>query len=172
MTEMVLANMGQYAHGNQPVQHVAYAYNYAGQPWKTQERVRKIMSQLYNATPKGFPGDEDQGGMSSWYVLSALGLYSVCPGTTEYNIGSPVFQKATIHLENGKKFVIEAENNNASHVYIESAAINGKSLEKNHIDIQDILAGGTLKFKMSNRPNTSRGRTKEASPFTIHEMKP
>ncbi|GHE35749.1 alpha-1 2-mannosidase [Sphingobacterium griseoflavum] len=172
MTEMVLANMGQYAHGNQPVQHVAYAYNYAGEPWKTQERVRKIMSQLYNATPKGFPGDEDQGGMSSWYVLSALGLYSVCPGTTEYNIGSPVFEKATIHLENGKKFVIEAENNSAANVYIESASINGKSLDKNYIDIQDILEGGTLKYKMSNRPNTNRGRTKEASPFTIHEMKP
>ncbi|MEH6309055.1 glycoside hydrolase family 92 protein, partial [Olivibacter sp. CPCC 100613] len=118
MREMVLANMGQYAHGNQPVQHVAYAYNYAGQPWKTQYRVRKIMQQLYNATEKGFPGDEDQGQMSSWYVISALGLYSVCPGTTQYNIGSPVFRKATITLEDGKKFTINATNNSPANVYI------------------------------------------------------
>ncbi len=172
MTEMVIANMGQYAHGNQPVQHVAYAYNYAGQPWKTQERVRKIMSQLYNATPKGFPGDEDQGGMSSWYVLSALGLYSVCPGTTEYNIGSPVFSKATISLENGKKFVIEAKNNSASNVYIESATLNGQPHSKNWIDTKDILEGGTLKFQMSAQPNLKRSTGKEDSPFTIHEMKP
>ena len=106
MKEMELAGMGQYAHGNQPIQHMPYLYSYAGQPWKTQYWVRQIVQRLYNPTEKGFPGDEDQGGMSSWYVLSALGIYAVCPGTDEYVIGSPLFQKATITLENGNKFVM------------------------------------------------------------------
>jgi len=172
MTEMVLANMGQYAHGNQPVQHVAYAYNYAGQPWKTQDRVRKIMRQLYNATEKGFPGDEDQGQMSSWYVISALGLYSVCPGTTQYNMGSPVFRKATITLENGKQFIIEAENNSTENVYIQSASLNGVPLEKNWIDYQDIMKGGELKFHMSSRPNMERGANEADRPFSLTRMKP
>lgn len=172
MTEMVLAEMGQYAHGNQPVQHVAYAYNYSGEPWKTQHRVRKIMDKLYNATPKGFPGDEDQGQMSSWYVLSALGLYSVCPGTTQYNIGSPVFRKATITLEDGKQFVIEATNNNAENVYIQSAILNGKPFNQNWIDCQSILEGGVLTFEMSNKPNTSRGIQPADSPFSLNPMNP
>ncbi|RYE18668.1 MAG: glycoside hydrolase family 92 protein, partial [Sphingobacteriales bacterium] len=121
MTEMKLANMGQYAHGNQPIQHMIYLYNYARQPWKAQYRVRQVMDKLYNATESGFPGDEDQGQMSSWYILSALGIYSVCPGTDQYAIGSPVFKKATITMENGKKFVIEANNNSKQNVYIQSA---------------------------------------------------
>ena len=172
MTEMVLAGMGQYAHGNQPVQHVAYAYNYAGQPWKTQHRVRTIMQKLYNATPKGFPGDEDQGGMSSWYVLSALGIYSVCPGTTQYNIGSPMFRKATITLENGEQFIIEAEDNSAENMYIQSASLNGVPLEKNWIDCQDILQGGVLKFQMGNQPNKERGTRQEDRPFSLTSMEP
>lgn len=105
---MELANMGQYAHGNQPIQHMPYLYCYAGQPWKTQYWVRQIVERLYNSTEKGYPGDEDQGGMSSWYILSSLGIYAVCPGTDEYVIGSPLFKKATITMENGNKFVIEA----------------------------------------------------------------
>jgi len=172
MTEMVLANMGQYAHGNQPVQHVAYAYNYAGEPWKTQSRVRKIMQQLYNASEKGYPGDEDQGQMSSWYVISALGLYSVCPGTTQYVIGSPVFRKATITLENGKQFIIEAQHNNSENVYIQSASLDGKPLEKNWIDYQDIMNGGVLKFEMSNAPNTERGIQATDAPFSLTTMRP
>ncbi|GAA4808631.1 GH92 family glycosyl hydrolase [Olivibacter ginsenosidimutans] len=172
MTEMVLANMGQYAHGNQPVQHVAYAYNYAGEPWKTQAQVRKIMGKLYNATEKGFPGDEDQGQMSSWYVISALGLYSVCPGTTQYNIGSPIFRKATITLENGKKFVIDAQGNNTEHVYIQSATLNGKPFDRNWIDYQEIAAGGVLTLKMSDRPNKNRGRLEVDRPFSLTKMKP
>lgn len=172
MTEMVLAKMGQYAHGNQPVQHVAYAYNYAGEPWKTQAQVRKIMRQLYNASPKGFPGDEDQGQMSSWYVISALGLYSVCPGTSQYNVGSPVFQKATISLENGKKFIIEAENNNRQNVYIESANLNGKPFDRNWLDMGEIEQGGVFQLKMSSQPNKQRGTKEEDKPFSISKMKP
>lgn len=172
MTEMVLAKMGQYAHGNQPVQHVAYAYNYAGEPWKTQAQVRKIMRQLYNASPKGFPGDEDQGQMSSWYVISALGLYSVCPGTSQYNVGSPVFRKATISLENGKKFIIEAENNNQQNVYIESAVLNGKPFDRNWLDMGEIEQGGILQLKMSSQPNKKRGTNENDKPFSINKMNP
>lgn len=171
ISEMLAADMGNYAHGNQPVQHVSYLYNYAGQPWKTQMRIREIMSRLYNATEKGFPGDEDQGGLSSWYVLSALGIYSVCPGTDQYVIGSPVFKKATITLENGNKFVIEAENNSADNVYIKSATLNGKSFSKNWITYSDISNGGVLHFEMSNQPNYERGVHQEDKPFSVSENK-
>src|SRR5660397_298973 len=100
--------MGQYAHGNQPIQHMVFLYNYVGAPWKSQYYARTVMDKLYNSTENGYPGDEDQGQTSSWYVLSALGFYSVSPGTDEYILGSPVFEKTTITLENGNKFVIEA----------------------------------------------------------------
>src|SRR5690606_22904905 len=149
MKEMVLANMGQYAHGNQPVQHAAYLYNYARQPWKTQERVRAVMKRLYNATENGFPGDEDQGQTSSWFVLSALGIYSVCPGTDQYVIGSPLFKKATITLENGKQFVIKAEGNSDKNVYIKTATLNGKPFSRNWITYNEIINGGEQEFEMS-----------------------
>ena len=167
MREMLLAKMGQYAHGNQPTQHVPYLYNFSGEPWKAQKQVRMVCKQLYNATEKGYPGDEDQGQMSSWYVLSALGIYSVCPGTDQYVIGSPVFEKATIRLENGKTFVIQAKNNNAENVYIQSAELNGKGLDKNYISFDDINKGGEMVFQMSSNPNKSRGTSKEARPFSL-----
>ncbi len=167
MREMLLAKMGQYAHGNQPTQHVPYLYNFSGEPWKAQKQVRMVCKQLYNATEKGYPGDEDQGQMSSWYVLSALGIYSVCPGTDQYVIGSPVFEKATISLENGKTFVIQAKNNNAENVYIQSAELNGKTLDKNYISFDDINKGGEIVFQMSGTPNKSRGTSKEARPFSL-----
>ena len=169
MKEMLLAKMGQYAHGNQPTQHVSYLYNFSGQPWKSQKQARMVMSQLYNATEKGYPGDEDQGQMSSWYVLSALGIYSVCPGTDQYVFGSPVFQKATIKLENGKTFVISANGNSAKNVYIQSATLNGKNYDLNYITYQDIINGGTLTFQMAAKPNTRRGISKEARPFSVSE---
>jgi predicted alpha-1,2-mannosidase len=167
ISEMLKANMGQYAHGNQPVQHVAYLYDYAGQPWKTQERVRKVMTQLYHFSENGYPGDEDQGGMSSWYVLSALGIYSVCPGTDQYVIGSPLFKKVTLTLENGNKFVIEASNNNKENVYIRSAMLNGKPYTHNWITYADIMNGGSLHFEMGNAPETSRGVNDEDKPFSL-----
>lgn len=165
--EMVEADMGQYAHGNQPVQHVPYLYNYARQPWKTQKRVRSVMSNLYDASETGFPGDEDQGGLSSWYVLSALGIYSVCPGTDQYVIGSPLFQKATLHLENGNEFIIEAKNNSPENVYIESATLNGVSWSRNWISYDDIMNGGVLQFQMSDQPNYERGTGEEDLPFSL-----
>lgn len=167
MREMQLLNMGQYAHGNQPIQHMIYLYNYCYQPWKTQQHIRNVMDKLYNATENGFPGDEDEGQTSSWYVLSALGLYAVCPGTDQYVIGSPVFQKATITLENGKKFIIQADNNNKENVYINDASLNGKAYSHNWITYNDIMNGGTLLFKMSNQPNTTRSLKPEDRPFSL-----
>lgn len=170
MKEMELAGMGQYAHGNQPIQHMPYLYSYAGQPWKTQYWVRQIVQRLYNPTEKGFPGDEDQGGMSSWYVLSALGIYAVCPGTDEYVIGSPLFPKATITLENGKQFVIEAEDNGPENYYIQSGTLNGRVLDKNYIHYSDIVDGGTLRFKMGPQPNLQRNTSKYAAPFSLSKQ--
>lgn len=167
MLEMKLAQMGQYAHGNQPIQHMPYLYCYAGQPWKTQYWVRQIMSRLYHSGPQGYPGDEDEGGMSSWYVISAMGLYSVTPGTDQYVIGSPVFRNTVITLEDGKTFTIEAENNSPENVYIQSATLNGKVLDKNYILYKDIVSGGVLHLVMGPEPNTSRCTGKDAAPFSL-----
>ena len=167
MVEMEKAEMGQYAHGNQPIQHMPYLYSYAGQPWKTQFWVRQIMDRLYNSTPDGFPGDEDQGGMSSWYVLSALGLYAVTPGTDQYVIGSPIFRKATITMEDGKQFIIESKNNNRKNIYIQSAELNGQPLDKNYITYGDIARGGHLSFQMDGVPNLQRNTTKAAAPYSL-----
>ena len=167
MAEMELAGMGQYAHGNQPIQHMPYLYCYAGEPWKTQYWVRQIMDRLYNSGEKGFPGDEDQGGMSSWYVLSAMGIYSVCPGTDEYVIGSPIFRKVTITLENGNKFTIFAENNSPENVYIQSADLNGMELDKNYITYGDINAGGELHLVMGDTPAKDRCTSRYAAPFSL-----
>lgn len=167
MREMELAKMGQYAHGNQPVQHAAYLYNYVGQPWKSQYWSRKITGQLYNDTEKGYPGDEDQGGMSSWYVLSSLGIYSVCPGTDQYVLGSPVFDKASVKMENGKTFTIMADGNSKENVYIQSATLNGKEYTKNYITYGDINSGGTLVLKMGSKPNISRGIAPSDSPYSV-----
>lgn len=169
MNEMKAAGMGQYAHGNQPIQHAIYLYNYVGAPWKAQQRVREVMTRLYNSTENGYPGDEDQGQTSSWYVLSALGFYSVCPGTDQYVIGSPLFRKVTLTLEDGKKFTIDAEGNGSTAVYIRSASLNGKPLERNYITYDEIVSGGTLTFKMSDRPATGRGICKEARPYSSSE---
>jgi predicted alpha-1,2-mannosidase len=167
MTEMVMANMGQYAHGNQPIQHMAYLYNYAGQPWKSQYHLREIMHKLYNSTENGYPGDEDQGQTSSWYVLSALGIYSVCPGTDQYVLGSPVFTKATITLENGAKFTIAANRNSLQNVYIKSARLYQADYSKNFIRYQDIVKGGILSFEMDSIPNKQRGLAEEDQPFSV-----
>ena len=170
MKEMALANMGQYAQGNQPIQHMIYLYSYAGQPWKTQQHIREVMDRLYNATEKGYPGDEDQGGMSSWYVLSAMGIYSVCPGTDQYVLGSPVFNKVTLTLENGRRFVIEAVNNSQSNVYIRSATLNGRPYTHNWITYQDITDGGTLRLEMSDKPDYQRGTEPDDRPFSVSTL--
>lgn len=172
MAEMVMANMGQYAHGNQPIQHMIYLYNYAGQPWKAQYHVRDVMQKLYNSTENGYPGDEDQGQTSSWYVLSALGIYSVCPGTDQYVIGSPVFRKATITLSDGRKFVIDASGNNQQNVYIQSAKLNDNSYSANYIRHADIIKGGSLKLEMGRTPRTDKGIALPDKPFSLSPPNP
>jgi predicted alpha-1,2-mannosidase len=167
MTEMVMINMGQYAHGNQPIQHMIYLYNYAGQPWKSQQWARTVMDKLYNSGPDGYCGDEDQGQTSSWYVISAMGLYSVCPGTAEYVIGSPLFPKMTIHLENGKKLIIEAVNNNDKNVYIRSASLNGNSFSRNYLNYNELIDGGTIRYIMDSKPSLDRGTKIEDRPFSV-----
>ncbi|MBI2273598.1 MAG: glycoside hydrolase family 92 protein [Bacteroidetes bacterium] len=170
MTEMQVMNMGQYAHGNQPIQHMIYIYNYCGAPWKAQYHVRDAMNRLYRATPDGYCGDEDNGQTSAWYVFSALGFYSVTPGTNQYVIGSPLFKKATLQLENGKYFVIEAPLNSSKNVYIQSADLRGKPFERNYIEHASILKGGTLRFNMGSKPALDRGVSKAAKPYSFSDQ--
>lgn len=167
MTEMVMANKGQYAHGNQPIQHMIYLYNYAGQPWKAQQKSREIMYDLYNSTENGYPGDEDQGQTSSWYVLSALGFYSVTPGTDQYVMGSPMFEKTTITFENGKKFIIKANANSKDNVYIKQGKLNGQPFNRTYLKHSDITNGGELQLEMSAIPNMERGLLKQDRPFSL-----
>lgn len=171
MTEMKLGNMGQYAQGNEPIHHMIYLYDYAGQPWKAQQHLREVMDKLYNSSENGYPGDEDEGQMSSWYVLSAMGVYAVCPGTDQYVIGSPEFSKITITMENGKKFIIEAHNNSQQNVYIQSGTLNGKPFTHNWISYSDIANGGTLHFEMGSQPNTQRGTAIDDRPFSVSGAK-
>jgi predicted alpha-1,2-mannosidase len=170
MTEMAAFKMGQYAQGNEPIHHMLYLYNYAAQPWKAQQHLREVMAKMYNATENGYPGDEDEGQMSSWYVLSSAGFYSVCPGTDQYVIGSPSFKKMTITLEGGHKFVIEANNNSDKNVYIQSATLNGRTYTHNWISHKDIINGGVLHFEMGDKPNTQRGLANDDKPFSLSKM--
>lgn len=149
--------IGQYAHGNEPSHHMAYLYNYCGQPWKTQEKVRRIMNELYTSAPDGLCGNEDCGQMSAWYVTSALGFYPVTPASNIYVIGSPLFDQITIHLENGKELVIEAENQSTENVFIQAASLNGKLLAKSYLTQEQIENGGYVRFVMGDKPNKNWG---------------
>lgn len=164
--EMQIMNMGQYAHGNQPIQHMIYLYNYAGQPWKTQYWIRQVMERLYKATPDGYCGDEDNGQTSAWYVFSAMGFYPVCPGTQQYVLGTPLFAKLTMTLEDGKKMVIEAPNNSDKNLYVQNAALNGVPYTKNWISHQDLQKGGKLVFRMGATPEKTRGTQPAAFPYS------
>ena len=164
--EMVNANMGQYAHGNQPAQHIIYLYNYSGEPWKTQYWVRETMNRLYQPTPDGYCGDEDNGQTSAWYIFSALGFYPVTPATDQYVLGAPLFKKATIHLENGKNIEIKADNNSEENRYVKSLNMNGKSYSKNWLSHQELMKGATLQFNMENKPNKGRGTNEKDFPYS------
>lgn len=166
MAEMELINMGQYAHGNQPIQHMVYLYNYGGEPWKTQFWSREVLHRLYNATPDGYPGDEDQGQTSSWFVISALGMYAVCPGTDQYVLSSPMFPKITINLENGNKFEIISKGNSLNNRYIQKAYLNKVSYNKTWIDYRSIMKGGTLEYKMDENPNKKWGTSVNDRPYS------
>ena len=169
--EMQIMNMGNYAHGNQPIQHMIYLYNYAGEPWKAQYWLREVMNRMYTPTPDGYCGDEDNGQTSAWYVFSALGFYPVCPGTDEYVLGAPLFKKATLHFENGKNLVIEAPANNAANLYIDSMKFNNKIHTKNFVKHNELLQGGTIRFDMKETPNLKRGTKSEDYPYSFSTEK-
>ncbi|MGZ5189901.1 MAG: GH92 family glycosyl hydrolase [Flavisolibacter sp.] len=169
--EMQIMNMGQYAHGNQPIQHMIYLYNYAGQPWKSQFWSREAMNKLYKPTPDGYCGDEDNGQTSAWYVFSAMGFYPVCPATDQYVIGSPLFKKMTISLENGKKIIINAPENSDKNFYVKSLSFNNKLHIKNWISHFDLMKGGVLNFSMSPMPDKTRGVSREAYPYSMSKKK-
>lgn len=149
--------IGQYAHGNEPSHQIAYEYDYVGEPWKTQAMVRRIDNELYRDQPDGLSGNEDCGQMSAWYVISALGFYAVCPGSDQYAIGSPLADKATVNLENGKTFTVKATNNTKGNVYIQSAKLNGANYTKSYLTYDDISKGGEMDLEMGPTPNKTWG---------------
>jgi predicted alpha-1,2-mannosidase len=164
MNEMVAQNFGQYAHCNEPVQHVIYLYDYVGQPWKTQIRSRQVMTMLYQSTPDGLCGDEDTGQTSAWYVLSALGIYPVCPGDVAYAIGSPLFDKATLKLARGRTFVVDTRDNGPQRPYIKAARLNGQPLNQVFLTHDQLTAGGEVVFEMDSFPNYEWGSKPECRP--------
>lgn len=169
--EMTVMNMGNYAHGNQPIQHMIYLYNYAGEPWKAQYRLREVMNRMYTPGPDGYCGDEDNGQTSAWYVFSAMGFYPVCPGTTEYILGAPLFKKATLHFENGNSLVINAPKNDNEYRYIHRMEFNGNTYTKNFVRHDDLLKGGIITFDMSHSPNMERGTQETDLPYSFSKEK-
>ncbi|MEO8414156.1 MAG: GH92 family glycosyl hydrolase [Ginsengibacter sp.] len=165
--EMQIADMGQYAHGNQPIQHMIYLYDYAGEPWKTQYWARETMNKLYKATPDGYCGDEDNGQTSAWYVFSALGFYPVTPASVQYAAGAPLFKHAEIDFENGKKLFINAPGNTSDTRYVTSVTFNGKAYTKNYYNHYELQNGGTMNIKMSTVPNKQRGTVDKDFPFSL-----
>lgn len=167
MREMQVMDMGQYAHGNQPIQHMVYLYNHGGEPWKAQYWTREIMDKLYSAAPDGYCGDEDNGQTSAWYVFSALGFYPVCPGSDQYILGSPLFKSVEIDLENGKTLKIKSTNNAKENRYIEEMTLDGKRYTKNYLTHDDLMKGGEITFRMNAQPNKQRGTRKEDLPYSF-----
>ena len=164
--EMTVMNMGNYAHGNQPIQHMIYMYDYAGEPWKAQYWVRETMNRMYSPDADGYCGDEDNGQTSAWYVFSALGFYPVCPGTDQYVLGAPLFKKATVRFENGNTLVIDAPANSDTNRYIESMEWQGGNYTKNYLRHADLQKGGVMKVKMSSKPNCTRGIQPDDMPYS------
>lgn len=165
--EMQIMNMGNYAHGNQPIQHMIYMYNYGGQPWKAQYWIREVMDKLYTAQADGYCGDEDNGQTSAWYVFSAMGFYPVCPGANQYVIGTPYFDKMTLHLENGKTMTITAQNCSQENKYIQSLSINGMPSTKNFFTHEQLMQGGNIQYVMVSTPNKQRGISDSDAPYSF-----
>lgn len=166
IAEMVALDMGQYAHGNQPVQHAIYLYDYIGRPWKTQKHVREVLDKLYHSGSKGYCGDEDNGQTSAWYVFSAMGFYPVCPGVPEYAMGSPLFPKLTLHLPGGKNFTVKAEGNSPANRYIGKALLNESEFTRNYLTHRELTSGGELVLWMDSVPDSRRGTQKEDLPYS------
>ena len=170
--EMQIMNMGNYAHGNQPIQHMLYLYNYSGQPWKTQYWVREVMDKMYFATPDGYCGDEDNGQTSAWYVFSALGFYPVCPGTDQYILGAPAFRNVVLHLENGNKVTISAPANSSTNRYVDAIRLNGAAYDRNYFTHSDLMGGAHISYDMAEKPNISRGSQPHSFPYSFtNELK-
>src|SRR5690606_9719672 len=169
--EMQIVNFGQYAHGNQPIQHMIYLYNYAGEPYKTQYWIRQVIDRLYSSAPDGYCGDEDNGQTSAWYVFSALGFYPVTPAVNQYVMGAPLFERATIELENGNYFVIQKNENSPEKFYVNKAWYNGKEFEKNFINFEEITNGGVFYFEMNDKPNKKRGTDNADVPYSLSNEK-
>ena len=170
--EMQIMNMGNYAHGNQPIQHMIYLYGYSGQPWKTQYWIREVMDKLYTAHPDGYCGDEDNGQTSAWYVFSAMGFYPVCPGSNQYVLGVPYFDKLTLHLENGKSLTVTAKGNSDDTRYVNAMTLNGEAYNHNYLTHDVVMNGGNIVFDMSTTPNTQRGTLAEDVPYSLSNEMP
>ena len=167
MREMQVMDMGQYAHGNQPIQHMVYMYNYGGEPWKAQQHVRDIMDKLYTAAPDGYCGDEDNGQTSAWYVFSALGFYPVCPASDQYVLGTPLFKSVNLHLDNGKTVSIKADNNSRENFYVKNLNVNGRPYSKTYVTHSDLLKGMKMDYTMDSKPNTARGTADSDAPYSF-----
>lgn len=168
--EMQIMDFGNYAHGNQPIQHMIYLYGYSGQPWKIQYWVREVMDRLYNANPDGYCGDEDNGQTSAWYVFSALGFYPVCPGSNQYVLGTPYFKDIKLHLQNGKTLEVSAPGNSTENKYVRSLKVNGVEYTKNYVTHSMLFDGGKLLFDMDNKPNKQRGITDSDAPYSFSDF--
>ena len=162
--EMQVMDMGNYAHGNQPIQHAIYLYGYSGQPWKTQYWIRQVMDKLYTPTPDGYCGDEDNGQTSAWYVFSAMGFYPVCPGSGQYVLGTPYFKSMKLHLENGKEVDIQSEGKGC---YVDEMLLNGKSYQHNYLDMRSLMQGTQITYRLSEQPNLQRGTQEEDVPYSF-----
>ena len=165
--EMQIMNMGNYAHGNQPIQHMIYMYNYSGQPWKTQYWLRETMNRMYNAHADGYCGDEDNGQTSAWYIFTAMGFYPVCPGSNQYVLGAPYFRKMTLHLENGKDVVVTAPENSDVNRYVQKLSMNGAEHTVNYVNHADLVQGAKMDYVMGPKANENRGTTAEAAPYSF-----
>lgn len=162
--EMQVMNMGNYAHGNQPIQHAIYLYGYSGQPWKTQYWIRQVMDKLYTPAPDGYCGDEDNGQTSAWYVFSAMGFYPVCPGSGQYVLGTPYFKSMKLHLENGKEVDIQSE---GKECYVDEMLLNGKSYQHNYLDMRSLMQGTQITYRLSEQPNLQRGTQEDDVPYSF-----
>lgn len=162
--EMQVMDMGNYAHGNQPVQHAIYLYSYSGQPWKTQYWIRQVMDKLYTPAPDGYCGDEDNGQTSAWYVFSAMGFYPVCPGSGQYVLGTPYFKSMKLHLENGKEVDIQSEGKGC---YVDEMLLNGKSYQHNYLDMRSLMQGTQITYRLSEQPNLQRGTQEDDAPYSF-----
>ena len=169
--EMQIMNMGNYAHGNQPIQHMIYMYNYSGQPWKAQQRVREVMDKMYNTNFDGYCGDEDNGQTSAWYVFSAMGFYPVCPGSNEYVLGTPFFKSMKIHPQGGKTIEITAPENSDENLYIKSMKVNGKEYTKNYLSHKQLTDGAKINYVMTDKPVTTRGTKDSDAPYSFSKNK-